>query len=41
MAEIYLYKDNMAEDVKNASFRIKRILEEDLDEYDGKIGIVV
>lgn len=40
MAEIYLYKDNMAEDVKNASFRIKRILEEDLDEYDGKIWIL-
>ena len=30
----------MAEDVKNASFRIKRILEEDLDEYDEAVSKV-
>lgn len=40
MAEIYLHKDNMAEDVKTASLRIKTMLENDLDEYDGKIWIL-
>lgn len=40
MAEIYLNIDNMAEDVKDASFRIKRMLDKDLDEYDGKIWIL-
>ena len=40
MAEIYLYKENMAEDVKNASLRIKKILDNDLGKYDGKIWIL-
>ena len=40
MAEIYLHKDNMAEDVKAASLRIKNMLDKDLDEYDGRIWIL-
>lgn len=40
MAEIYLYKENMAEDVKKASVDIKNMLDKDLDKYDGKIWIL-
>ena len=40
MAKIFLHKDNMAEDVKTASFSIQKMLEKDLDDYDGKIWIM-
>ena len=30
----------MAEDVKTASFSIKKMLDKELDEYDGKIWIL-
>lgn len=40
MAEVFLHKDNMAEDVKNASLRIRDILVKDLEGYDGKVWIL-
>ena len=40
MAEIYLHEENMAEDVKIASLRIKDMLNKDLEKYDGEIWIL-
>lgn len=40
MAEIYLHEENIAEDVKIASLRIKDMLNKDLEKYDGEIWIL-